>query len=162
MTRLRDLDAGAGLQDPRQGRVLVQPVAGEEAAADLVPALEVGGGVAPEEERKLPGGVPGAVLLEPAGVGLEQQLDGPVELGRGDAAAGKGAMLVDNGVAPVVDPDTAELADPALQAEDPGELEHAGPGPAGEGHHLEPLPGGPHQGLGGGQGGGAPAVPEEV
>src|SRR4029077_12361104 len=93
----------------------------------------LGGHLAPEEERRLPGGVPGAVLLQPAGVRLQEDLDRTVELGGGDAAAGEGAVLADDRAPPLVDANPAELADPALQAEDPGELEHAGPGPAGEG-----------------------------
>src|SRR5689334_12989610 len=43
---LRDLHPRAGLGGPPQRRVLVEAVADEEAAADLVPALQVGGGVA--------------------------------------------------------------------------------------------------------------------
>ncbi len=85
-----------------------------------------------------------------------------MELDGGDSAAGEGAVLVDDRLAPVVDPDPAQLADPAPQAQDAGELEHPGPGPAGQGHHLEALLGGPDQRLGGGQGGVAMAVPQQV
>ena len=49
---------------------------------------------------RFPGGVPGAVVLQAAGVGLQQQVDGPVEFGGGDAAAGKGTVLVMVRVAP--------------------------------------------------------------